>query len=244
MKKKSTKKGNLLKGGRAAENVKVRGGKKKKSSRAWLERQLNDPFVKQAHAEGYRGRAVYKIKEMDQTFDLIRNGQKIIDLGCAPGSWLEYIAEKTSGNAKVIGVDLLDIDPVKKTTFIKGDFTEQECLDEIEENLRSKKLDLVLSDMAPNTTGHAKTDHIRIMAMLEMVMDFALQHLDENGDLVAKVFQGGAEKELLDMAKKYFRKVKHFKPQASRKESSEMYLVAKGFKLDQLKDYMKETYGE
>jgi 23S rRNA (uridine2552-2'-O)-methyltransferase len=232
----------IISGGKKSDSVKVKSKKKRaKSSRTWLERQLNDPYVQQARREGYRGRAVYKIKEMDQHFNLIKRGNNIIDLGCAPGSWIQHIVEKTGGDAKIIGVDLLEIEPIKQCKFIQGDFTEDECLKKINEAVGGKKIDVVLSDMAPNTTGHSKTDHIRIMGMLEIALDFAIKNLADNGDFVAKVFQGGAERDLLDNAKIFFTKVKHFKPQASRKESSEMYLVAKGFKSDKAKKYIEES---
>lgn len=235
----SGKNGSLIKGGRATESVKVKSKKKRsKSSREWLQRQLNDPFVKQARVEGYRGRAVYKIKEMDEQFDLVKNGYKIIDLGCAPGSWVQHIVEKTKGNATIIGVDLLEIEPIKQCSFIQGDFTDDSCLEEINKAVNGRKLNLVLSDMAPNTIGHGKTDHIRIMGMLEMALDFAIRNLEDGGDFVAKVFQGGTEKDLLLSTKKYFSKVKHYKPQASRKESAEMYLIAKGFKADKAQEYI------
>jgi len=214
----SGKKENLLKGGRSTETQKIKKKGMKKSSRAWLERQLNDPFVKQAKAEGYRGRAVYKLIDMDQEFDLIKKRKNIVDLGAAPGSWCQYIS----------------------CQFLVGDFTETETVEQIEHIIDGKKLDLVLSDMAPNTIGHSKTDHIRIMAMLDMALDFAIRNLNEGGDFAAKVFQGGAEKDLLNTAKSFFRKVKHFKPQASRKESPEMFLVAQGFKSEKLAGYLAE----
>lgn len=238
---KTPKNDSLIKGGRAGESIKVKSKKKRgKASREWLQRQLNDPFVRQAKAEGYRGRAVYKIKEMDEHFHLVKAGQNIVDLGCAPGSWIQHIVEKTGGNAKITGVDLLEIEPIKQCSFVQGDFTEDSCLEEIDRLVGGRKIDLVLSDMAPNTTGHSKTDHIRIMGMLEIALDFAIRNLADDGDFVAKVFQGGAEGELLNSAKKYFKKVKHFKPQASRKESKEMYLVARGFRADKLSDYIAE----
>ncbi len=231
----------IISGGKKSDTVKVKSKKKRsKSSRVWLERQLNDPYAQQARAEGYRGRAVYKLKEMDDHFDLIKNGQNIVDLGCAPGSWVQHIVEKTGGHARIIGVDLIDIEPIKQCSFIQGDFTDDECLAKIDEAVSGKKLDLVLSDMAPNTIGHSKTDHIRIMGMLEIALDFAICNLKNDGHFVAKVFQGGAEKELLETAKKYFGKVKHFKPQASRKESAEMYLIAKHFRADLAKEYISE----
>jgi 23S rRNA (uridine2552-2'-O)-methyltransferase len=220
---------NLIKGGRAVEDAKIKNKKLKKSSRAWLERQMSDPFVKQAQQEGYRGRAVYKLIEIDNEFKILKKGQNIVDLGAAPGSWCQYIVKKLGGSVNIVGVDLKPIDSIDKCHFIEGDFTDNETLDELESMLDGR-VNLVLSDMAPNTTGHPKTDHLRIMFMLELALDFAVNNLEPGGNFVAKVFQGGAEKEILNNTKKYFSKVKHFKPQASRKESSEMYLIALGFK--------------
>jgi 23S rRNA (uridine2552-2'-O)-methyltransferase len=227
---KGRKKASMIKGGRAGENARLKDKKKfKKSSQAWLERQINDPYVRQAKKEGYRSRAVYKIAEIDEHFKLFSAGQRIIDLGAAPGSWCEYVVKKLKGDVDIAGVDLLPIKPIKNCTFIEGDFTEEEVQDELQKILGGK-VDIVLSDMAPNSTGHTKTDHLRIMYMLELALDFAINNLKDNGSFICKVLRGGTERELLDATKKYFDKVKHFKPKASREESTEMYLVATGFK--------------
>jgi 23S rRNA (uridine2552-2'-O)-methyltransferase len=221
---------NLLIGGRAGENIRVRNkGKKSKSSVAWLERQLNDPYVRQAQKEGYRSRAVYKLKEIDETFDIFHQWQKIVDLGCAPGSWSEYVVEKLRRNAMVVGVDLQEVEPLDGAVFIQGDFNDDEVLEKVE-YLLDGKADIVMSDMAASATGHSKTDHLKIMVLLELALDFAINNLREDGHFIAKVLQGGAEKQLLDSAKKHFKKVKHYKPAASRKDSSEIYLIALGFR--------------
>ena len=239
-----SKKVSLMKGGRASENVKLKKKRgKKKSSQAWLERQLNDPYVRQAQKEGYRSRAVYKLMEIDEVFDIFAPWQKIVDLGAAPGGWCQYASQKIAGNGVIVGVDLLPVEPLNGCTILEGDFTDDEIIKQLEELLEGKA-DVVMSDMAPNTTGHAKTDHIRIMAMLEIALDFAMKNLKDNGCFIAKVFRGGTEKELLDTVKKYFDRVKHFKPEASRKESNEIYLIAQGFRSEKLKQYYEEVYGQ
>lgn len=228
--KSNSNKGDLIKGGRAEESVHVKTKRgRRKSSAAWLERQLNDPYVRQAKKEGYRGRAAYKLIELDEMFELIKPNMKIVDLGAAPGSWCQYIGKKTQHSCKVIGVDLKEVEATEGCYFIEGDFTDNETLEQIYNLTNNEQLDLVLSDMAPNTIGHAKTDHIRITYIVELAIDFAIRNLKDNGDFVSKVFQGGTEKEMLDMLKKYFKKVKHYKPKASRKESPETYVIAKGF---------------
>ncbi len=221
----------MLKGGKAGENIRLKDKKKfKKSSQAWLERQINDPFVRQAKKEGFRSRAVYKISEIDKDFKLFTPGQKIVDLGAAPGSWCEYVVKELKGKVDIVGVDLLPVKSIEHCIFVEGDFTEDDIQEEILKLLGGDKVDVVLSDMAPNNTGHTKTDHWRIMNMLELALDFAINNLKPDGSFVCKVLRGGTEKELLNATKKHFEKVKHFKPQASRAESTEMYLIATGFK--------------
>ncbi len=228
---KDRKKSSMIKGGRAAENTRLKNKKKfKKSSQDWLERQINDPFVKQAKKDGYRSRAVYKLVEMDEQFKLLEPWQKVIDLGAAPGSWCEYVTRKLRGQVSIVGVDLLPIKPVEHCIFVEGDFTEEDILEKMEALMGNGKVDVVLSDMAPNATGHSKTDQLRITYMLELALDFAVKHLKENGSFVCKILRGGSEKHLLDITKKHFAKVKHFKPQASRQDSKEMFLVATGFR--------------
>lgn len=205
---------------------------RKNSSILWLQRQLNDPYVKQAKREGYRSRAAYKLIEMDDKFKFLKPGKTVLDLGAAPGGWTQVaVARVKSPNEApiVIGADLLPIDAIAGATLMQLDFMHDAAPQKIREHL-PKGADIVLSDMAPNTTGHAATDHLRIMAMLEAAIPFACEVLRPGGVFVAKVFQGGAEKTLLTELKKHFTTVKHAKPKASRADSSEMYVVATGFK--------------
>jgi 23S rRNA (uridine2552-2'-O)-methyltransferase len=197
------------------------------SSQRWLARQLNDPYVQAAKAQGWRSRAAFKLLELDDKYKLITKGSRVVDLGAAPGGWSQVALAR--GAAKVIGIDLLPIVPVAGAEFIEGDF----CSDGIEARLielLGGPANLVLSDMAPNTTGHVATDHIRIMALADMALAFAGDILLPGGAFVAKLFQGGAEHEMLTTLKKRFRTVRHAKPPASRKDSKEMYVVATGFR--------------
>jgi 23S rRNA (uridine2552-2'-O)-methyltransferase len=196
------------------------------SSQAWLERQLNDPFVVRAKAEGYRSRAAFKLEEIDDRFHLIRPGARIIDLGCAPGGWVQVALARKAG--AVVGVDLLPVDPLPPASLIQMDFTDPDCGDRLMALLEGPP-DLVLSDMAPNTTGHRQTDHLRIIGLIEAAVDFAIQVLKPGGAFVAKAFQGGETAGILKLLKAHFDDVKHVKPKASRTDSSELYLVATGF---------------
>lgn len=193
----------------------------------WLSRQLNDPYVQEAKRQGWRSRAAFKLLELDERFHLIRPGARVIDLGAAPGGWSQVALRRGAG--QVVGMDLLPVDPVPGATFLQGDFTEPELPPRLEQALGGKA-DLVLSDMAPNTTGHAATDHLRIIALAEAALDFALGTLAPGGGFVAKVFQGGSERQMLEPMKRAFTAVRHAKPPASRKESSELYVVATGFR--------------
>ncbi len=197
------------------------------SQQRWLTRQLNDPYVRAAQQQGWRSRAAFKLIELDEKFHLLKPGFKVIDLGAAPGGWSQVAVKKKA--AKVIGIDLLPVEPVIGAEIIQGDFTDPDNLQLLMDKLQGKA-DLVMSDMAPNTTGHTMTDHIRIMDLAEQALDFASQILAVNGNFVAKVFQGGTEKEMLNSLKRQFSVVKHAKPPASRKESRELYVIAKGFK--------------
>jgi 23S rRNA (uridine2552-2'-O)-methyltransferase len=197
------------------------------SSQRWLARQLNDPYVQAAKAQGFRSRAAFKLAELDDKYHLITKNCRVVDLGAAPGGWSQIAL--TRGAATVIGVDLLPIIPVAGATFIEGDFTD-EGMDERLKTLLGGPADLVLSDMAPNTTGHVATDHIRIMALADMALGFACEILVPGGAFVAKLFQGGAERDMLNTLKHHFRTVRHAKPPASRKDSKEMYVVATGFR--------------
>lgn len=197
------------------------------SSQRWLQRQLNDPYVTAAKAAGWRSRAAFKLIELDEKYKLIGKGSRVLDLGAAPGGWSQVALER--GAAKVVGIDLLEIQPVAGADFIQADFLE-EGIEARLTALLGGKADLVLSDMAPNTSGHVATDHIRIMALAETALAFACEILAPDGAFVAKLFQGGAEKDMLNTLKARFRSVKHAKPPASRKDSKEMYVVATGFR--------------
>jgi 23S rRNA (uridine2552-2'-O)-methyltransferase len=197
------------------------------SSQRWLARQLNDPYVQAAKAQGFRSRAAFKLIELDDKYHLISKGCRVVDLGAAPGGWSQIALSR--GAASVVGIDLLPIIPVAGATFIEGDFTDA-GMDVRLKDLLGGPADLVLSDMAPNTTGHVATDHIRIMALADMALAFAAEVLLPGGAFVAKLFQGGAEREMLNTLKLRFRTVRHAKPPASRKDSKEMYIVATGFR--------------
>jgi len=197
------------------------------ASQRWLTRQLNDPYVQAARQQGWRSRAAFKLLELDHRFGLIRRGARVVDLGAAPGGWTQVALRRGAG--PVAGVDLLPIDPLRGAVFIQGDFAEPGITEQLTELLNGPA-DLVLSDMSPNTTGHAPTDHLRIMALAESALEFAEAALAPGGGFVAKVFQGGSERAMLARMKQSFASVRHAKPPASRKESSELYVVATGFR--------------
>ncbi|MSO90634.1 MAG: RlmE family RNA methyltransferase [Acetobacteraceae bacterium] len=197
------------------------------ASQLWLTRQLNDPYVQAAKAQGLRSRAAFKLIELDDRFKLIRKGARVVDLGAAPGGWAQVAVQR--GAARVIGVDLLAMDPISGVHLLQGDFADDAMPDRLRA-LLDGHADLVLSDMAPNTTGHNATDHLRIMALAEMALDFAIEVLSTGGGFATKVFQGGSEKAMLTRLKAHFTTVRHAKPPASRKESSELYVIATGFK--------------
>jgi 23S rRNA (uridine2552-2'-O)-methyltransferase len=197
------------------------------SSQAWLERQINDPFAAEARALGYRSRAAFKLAEIDDRFGLIRRGSRVIDLGCAPGGWIQVALERRA--ASVVGVDLLPVDPLPPAVILQGDFTDPAMGPRLLEVLAGAP-DLVLSDMAPNTTGHRQTDHLRIMSLIEAAADFAVDTLKPGGSFVTKAFQGGETGQVLETLKRRFSVVRNVKPKASRSESSEVYIVATGFK--------------
>lgn len=207
---------------------KVKTAKKRPiGSTRWLERQLNDPYVAQAKRDGYKSRAAYKLIEMDEKFHLLKPGMKVVDLGAAPGGWTQVAVQKTKG--AVVGIDLLEMDAIPGAELLQGDFTDDEAPEKLKA-LLGGKADAVLSDMAPNTTGVPEVDHLRIIALCEMALDFALDVLAPGGCFVCKVRQGGTESELLALMKKHFTTVRHAKPPASRKDSAEAYVVATGFK--------------
>ena len=197
------------------------------ASQRWLVRQLNDPYVQAAREHGWRSRAAFKLIELDRRFDLLGHDARVIDLGAAPGGWTQVAVRR--GAASVIGLDLLPIDPIRGAILIQGDFTAPDTPERLAAALGGPA-DVVLSDLAPNTTGHAPTDHLRIMALAELALDFAVTILAPGGSFVAKVFQGGSERAMLARMKRCFVSVRHAKPPASRKESSELYLVATGFR--------------
>ena len=207
--------------------VKTARGRKSSSTR-WLQRQLNDPYVKEAKRLGYRSRAAFKLIEMEEKLNVIKKDMLVVDLGAAPGGWTQVAVEK--GAKHVIGIDLLEIEDMEGAEFIQMDFTDNEAPEKLLEMLGGEKPDMVISDLSPYTTGHKKTDHLKIMALVEMAYDFAVQVLKPGGHFIAKVFQGGAQSDLLKMVKADFETVKHMKPHASRKGSPEQYLVALNFR--------------
>jgi 23S rRNA (uridine2552-2'-O)-methyltransferase len=203
------------------------------SSQRWLERQLNDPYVAAAQREGYRSRAAYKLIEIDDKERLLKSGKRVVDLGAAPGGWSQIATERVKaveGKGQVVAIDLLDMEPIAGVEFVKLDFMDEAAPTRLKAMLRDGGADIVLSDMAAQGTGHARTDHLRIMGLAEAAADYACEVLTPGGAFVCKVFQGGTERELLDLLKRNFARVKHVKPPASRAESAELYVVALGFR--------------
>ncbi len=210
---------------------------RKPSSTAWLQRQLNDPYVVRAHKEGYRGRAAFKIIELNEQFHFFKKGARVVDLGCAPGGWTQVAVQRTGStpeNPLVFGLDILPIEPIIGAELIQMDFNDNAAPDALKEIMQGNA-DIVMSDMAANTTGVQELDHLRIMNLIELGYDFAIQVLNEGGWFIAKVFAGGTDSQFLNQIKQNFEWVKHVKPPASRKDSVEYYLVAKGFKCKQRK---------
>ncbi len=210
-----------------AVRVKTARGRKNSSTR-WLQRQLNDPYVREANRLGYKSRAAFKLIELDEQLGLIKQGTVAVDLGAAPGGWCQVLNQR--GADHIVAIDLIEVTDVPDISFIQMDFTDNDAPDKLIAMLDGKRPNLVLSDMAPNTVGHPKTDHLRTMALVEMAWDFAFNTLEEGGHFVSKVFQGGTGNELLDQIKPHFKTIKHVKPKASRKESPETYLVAMNFR--------------
>ncbi len=198
------------------------------SSSRWLTRQINDPYVKQAKAEGYRSRSAYKLAELDDRFALLKGARRVVDLGVAPGGWSQIVRQRAP-SARVVGIDLLPTEPLEGVVLFEMDFLADEAPAALAAALEGPP-DLVLSDMAANTVGHKATDHLRTMGLVETATDFAITTLAPGGAFVAKVFAGGTDPELLAILKRNFRNVKHAKPPASRKGSSEWYVIAQGFK--------------
>jgi 23S rRNA (uridine2552-2'-O)-methyltransferase len=202
-------------------------GKMTQSSRRWLDRQLRDPYVKKSIADGYRSRAAYKLSEIDDKFCLIKNSNKIIDLGAAPGGWSQILHERNE-SAEIIAVDIVPFHQIDGVQQIIGDFENNDLQQKVIDSFG--KADLIISDMAPPTIGHRQSDHLRIIALVESAYTFAMQVLKNRGSFVAKIFQGGEEKALFETIKINFEKTYFFKPMSSRKESSEIYIVALGYK--------------
>lgn len=213
----------------ARVRVRTARGRKVASTR-WLERQLNDPFVAEARRLGYRSRAAFKLLELDEKCDLFRGRKTIVDLGAAPGGWTQVAIQKADPDAQILAVDILDMDPLPGATILKLDFLSAEAPARLLEALGDRKADVVMSDMAAPTTGHRQTDHLRTMALCEAAWDFAARVLADGGCFLAKVLRGGTEDELLRELKRHFATVRHVKPAASRKDSSELYVLATGFK--------------
>jgi 23S rRNA (uridine2552-2'-O)-methyltransferase len=216
-----------MSGGGPRQRVRTAKGRRISSTR-WLERQLNDPYVKRAKAEGYRSRAAYKLAELDERFGFLKGVRRVVDLGIAPGGWTQ-IVRRHAPSAMVVGIDLLPTEPIEGANILEMDFMDEAAPGRLKEALGGPA-DLVLSDMAANTVGHPQTDHLRTMALVEAALHFAVEVLRPGGAFVAKVLAGGADSALVAELKRRFTEVKHAKPPASRKGSSEWYVVAKGFK--------------
>ncbi len=211
--------------------VRVKSARRRKtSSTRWLQRQLNDPYVAAAKREGYRSRAAYKLIEIDDRHGILTRGDVVVDLGAAPGGWSQVAAQKVMPRGQVIAIDLLEIAPIPDVTILQGDLLEDSGLAAVNEALAGGKADVVLSDMAPSATGHRQTDHLQTVALAEAGLDFACRVLAPGGTFLAKVFQGGAEQEMLNRLKRSFATVRHLKPKASRPESPETYVLATGFR--------------
>ena len=219
-----TKKGKIF---RTTKEVVKTARRRKNSSTRWLQRQINDPYVRQAQAEGKRSRAAYKIIQIDEKFNIFGKGNSVLDLGAAPGSWTEVALERAGGIT--VAIDILDMDDIKNAIILKADLSNEETSDLIKK-INNEKFDVVLSDMAASTTGHKQTDHIRTQALAELAALYAIEFLKPGGIFCAKVFQGGTHSDLLPNLKSNFKSIKHFKPDASRKGSPETYVIAKHFK--------------
>jgi len=221
-------------GGQRQLHVRLKRARKHRaSSQRWLERQLNDPYVAAAKREGYRSRAAFKLKEIDDKYHFLKPGRRVVDLGAAPGGWSQIAAERVQsvgGKGQVIAIDVLDIEPLIGVEVLKLDFLAPEAEDTLKALLRDGGADVVLSDMAAPTTGHTRTDHLRIMGLAEAAAHFAFDVLSYDGVFLSKVFVGGTERELLDLLKRNFSSVRHVKPPASRRDSAELYVLAMGFR--------------
>lgn len=209
---------------------------KNKFNKNWVHDHINDPYVKLAQKEGYRARAAYKLKEIDESEKLIKPGQIVVDLGCTPGSWSQYVRNKLSGqtgggiNGMIIGLDILPMEPIADVLFIQGDFREQEVLDQLEKALEGRQVDIVLSDMAPNLSGIAITDAARVEHIIDLALDFAKAHMKPSGALLVKCFNGSGYTQLVEKFRQEFKTVSSKKPKASRDKSSEVFLLGRGLK--------------
>lgn len=225
-------------GGQRQLHVRVKTARNRTTSSVrWLARQLNDPYVAAAMREGMRSRAAYKLMEIDDKHKILKPGQRIVDLGAAPGGWSQIAAERVKSidgqgakRGHVVAIDYLDVEPLAGVELVKMDFTDDDAEERLKSLLRDRRADVVLSDMAAPTVGHTRTDHLRIMGLAETAALFACDVLSPNGTFPCKVFQGGAERELLDLLKKNFKTVRHVKPPASRADSAELYVLATGFR--------------
>jgi 23S rRNA (uridine2552-2'-O)-methyltransferase len=206
--------------------------KSSKVNRAWLHDHLTDPYVKRAQVDGYRARAAYKLKEIDEALNLVRPGQRVVDLGAAPGAWSQYLrrrlAPRGSLDGTILALDLLEMEPIDGVTLIQGDFRDDAVLARLEHALDGRPVDLVVSDMAPNLSGIAASDAARVADLVELAVDFALRHLRPEGALVCKAFHGSGYSQLVELFKRRFRSFKPVKPQASRARSAETFLVGRG----------------
>ena len=212
--------------------------KSKKVNKNWLHDHINDPYVKAAQKDGYRARAAYKLKEIDESLKLIQPGYTVVDLGCAPGAWSQYVRRRLSPsgaaagdlNGRIISLDLLPMEPIEGVHYIQGDFRNESVLAQLEEAMAGGKADVVVSDMAPNLSGHGSTDGARVAVLIEMAVDFAVNNMKPEGALVVKLFHGSGYNDLVDLFKQTFKLVKPIKPKASRDRSAEIFLVGIGLK--------------
>ena len=211
---------------------KINKNKRTESSRKWISRQLNDPYVSEAQKRGYRSRSAFKLLQINEKFNLLKSGMSIIDLGCAPGGWLQVMSEVINKNSKgkIVGIDLLETDALPDVKILVGDINDQEIIDQVKIFFKGQKVNGVVSDMAADTTGHKPTDHIRTTMLLENAIEIAFDFLEKDGFFLGKCFKGGTEASVLNTLNNSFKTVKHVKPDASRKESVESYVLAMGFK--------------
>ena len=208
------------------KRIKVEKKQKNKDSNRWLERHLNDEYVIKSKIDGYRSRSSYKLIQINKKFNFFKRSNNILDLGCSPGGWLQVSQKLAPKNSKILGVDKINLEFIPDIKFIKNDIFDDDVFEQIDTFFEGKKIDLILSDMSPNSSGNKKVDHLRIISLIEKVLDLSEYFLSKNGFLIAKIFQGGAQGDLIKKMKKTLSSIKYFKPKASRSESPETYLVA------------------